>query len=681
MGGFEIGISGLHAAQNALDIIGNNIANAATEGYHRQTVDMRPLDDVFTSGILLGQGVDVKRVKREIDELLDNEIFSKESEIAQINRELESLMTIESAFGELSTSALSTAMDDFFNALHKLSQSPDEVSYKSQVESTARALCSQMQSIGSTVADLESQTYKEAQNVAGDINTLAEQIAELNKKIYRESVKGETPNNMLDQRDRLINELAQLVNVTTYSREHNIKDVSVANIPIVVSSYVTEVEVGLQTNGDNHDLVISMKDAGNWSTEVTGGRLGALFSLRNSILRDIKSGLDDVARSIIFETNNLHVQGVGSYGSFNSLTGWTMATQELSEMDPPITDGGKLYIRVIDDTGLAVRQSITLSTSDTLSDVAADITAMNFDFGAGAVNPLDAQVVGGKLVIGIDSAPAFDGYKYDFIPGFLSAPTSSTFTGGAGGELPPTVEVIGNYSGNSDETYTFTVSGAAAGGEGIGTGSTKLTVTDSGGGTVKVIDIGDGFVAGEVINIADGLKIKLNSNSGEVGYVQNGQDFTVEAIADSDTSGILSATGINTFFSGTGATTMNVCEDIINNLGKIAVARTADFSDSTNALKMGQVGESALSSLGDLTIKEYYRTVATGIGEQIDITKVKEENAYGVWKSLQEQQDDASGVDMNDEATKMLVYERMFQGMAKYMNAVGEMLDRLMTII
>ena len=57
MAGYEIGISGLHAAQLALDVVGNNLANGATEGYHRQTVDLRPLEDVFTGGHQIGQGV------------------------------------------------------------------------------------------------------------------------------------------------------------------------------------------------------------------------------------------------------------------------------------------------------------------------------------------------------------------------------------------------------------------------------------------------------------------------------------------------------------------------------------------------------------------------------------------------------------------------------------------------
>ena len=120
MAGYEIGISGLHAAQKALDIIGNNIANAATEGYHRQEVDLRPADEVYTNGQMVGQGVEYAGVRRMVNEIIESELLRQSSSLADIEKRLETLRTIENAFGELSSEGLSTALDNFFAPMSRI---------------------------------------------------------------------------------------------------------------------------------------------------------------------------------------------------------------------------------------------------------------------------------------------------------------------------------------------------------------------------------------------------------------------------------------------------------------------------------------------------------------------------------------------------------------------------------
>ena len=131
MDSYSIGISGLDAAQKAIGIIGNNIANAATEGYHRQRINLTPAYASQLGSILLGGGVNVSGVTRMIDSLLEQEILRQQSSLAQLSRELGSLRTVESAFGELSVgSSLSTAIDEFFNALQDLTAHPSEPSHE-----------------------------------------------------------------------------------------------------------------------------------------------------------------------------------------------------------------------------------------------------------------------------------------------------------------------------------------------------------------------------------------------------------------------------------------------------------------------------------------------------------------------------------------------------------------------
>jgi len=122
MSNFDIGLSGLDAAKKAMDVIGNNIANAATDGYHRQRVELSPSYSTQQGSVLIGGGVNVKSVTRMMDVLLEQEILQQQSSLEQISQEFSTLLTIENAFGELSTEGggLNASIDSFFNSLQDL---------------------------------------------------------------------------------------------------------------------------------------------------------------------------------------------------------------------------------------------------------------------------------------------------------------------------------------------------------------------------------------------------------------------------------------------------------------------------------------------------------------------------------------------------------------------------------
>ena len=148
MDSFSIGISGLKAAQRAFDIIGNNVANAATDGYHRQRIELRPAYSSQVGALLLGGGVDVVGVTRLIDGLLEQEILRQESLLGQVSQEFTTLQTVENTFGEfLEGSGLSAAIDNFFNALQDLSAHPTEVIWQNQIVTAAKTMAGQFRTL------------------------------------------------------------------------------------------------------------------------------------------------------------------------------------------------------------------------------------------------------------------------------------------------------------------------------------------------------------------------------------------------------------------------------------------------------------------------------------------------------------------------------------------------------
>ena len=654
MDSFDIGISGLGAAQNGFDIIGNNIANAATDGYHRQRLELVPSYAAQVGSVLIGGGVDVAGVSRMIDTLLENEILRQQSSYGQVSKEVDMLRTIETAFGELSSEGgLNEAIDEFFNALQDLASNPNQSVWQNQVLTVAEAMANRFRTLDEFLTNLESQITLEAEQTIEEINNLIKTIAELNENIERQEIQSGQANNLRDKRDQCITELSKLVSVQTQEREYGVVDVSIAGIPVLTGTNAIELEVGFN---ENIGLGITVAGEYNYYTDIQGGRLGGLISLKNDIITDIHDDLNTLVSAIIQQVNQYHVQGAGSEGSFTELNGWTMVSEDLVDFNPPVTDGN-IYIRVIDtNTGAVTRTAVPVDVSaDSLTSLAADITA---------ITGLTASVTDSKLHIQADA-----GYEFDFLPSVLPLPTDSDFTGTTS---PPDVSVSGIYTGSENQTFTFTVSGTGS----VGNGSIQITVTDGQGNTVTTLNVGSGYAAGDVLDAGNGIKIALG-----VGDLVDGNTFEVDAFARSDETGVLAAVGMNTFFSGRNASNIAVCSDISDTPGRIAVATGPDMADNTNALRLAGLRDQTVSDLDSLTPGEFYRRLVTDVGLDLSVRQVSQENIEVIVQNLANQQSEISGVDINDEAAKMLVFEQMFKAMAKYLNTVQSSLSTIMELL
>ena len=653
MSSFDIGLTGLNAAQKALDVIGNNVANTATEGYHRQTVSLTPAYLRLNNGVLMGGGVVVQGITRAIDIFLETEILRQQSSLSQVSQESTTLSSIEAAFGELmGNTGLNAAIDQFFNSLNDLSAHPDQDIYQNDVLASADAMTGQFRTLGDFLSNLETQIKLQAENVVEQVNTLAGQIANLNDNIQRIEMSGGQTGNLLDQRDQLIKQVSELAGVQTQQRDYGVVDVDIGGVPIVMGSNTMQLEVGLNENGL---LGITPAGAFTYQTTIDGGQLGGLLSLHNTSVSSIQSDLDTLAKAIIQQVNQYHVQGVGSDGSFTELTGKAMTSENISDFDPPVSNGS-LFIRVTDtSTGEVTRHQIDIDPStDTLSTVATAISA---------ITGLNATVAGSRLSIQADTD-----YKFDFLPAVFSSPTASTFTAGS----PPAVSVSGIYTGSENQAFAFTVVGSGS----VGNGTLQLEVRDGDDNLVDTLNIGSGYAAGDQLDFGNGIKIAIGA-----GNLNADDGFAVDAFANTDTSGLLSAIGINTFFAGNNASNMSLASDIADMPGRIATAMGSDLTDNANVQRLASVGETEISGLNSLTAGQFYRQLVSGIGQQLSVKQTSQSNTETLVQSLYSQQSKISGVDTNDEAARMLVFEQMFQAMAKYLSTVNSTLASLMDIL
>lgn len=250
MQNFAIGLSGLAAAGTALEIVGNNIANVSTDGYHRQRVEFTPSIYGQTGEGVVGVGVDVAGITRMIDRLLESEIMRQESSYEQISQELSLLTAVETTFGEFSEgSGLNATIDAFFDAFRGLAAHPLERVWRNEVINSAEVMSNEFRRLGASFKGLEDQVVLEAQNTGDSINALITQIAELNGKIQTIEISQGQANNLRDARDQLIVDLARLASIETQHRDYGIVDVSLGGLPIVTGSVSVPIHVGLQADG------------------------------------------------------------------------------------------------------------------------------------------------------------------------------------------------------------------------------------------------------------------------------------------------------------------------------------------------------------------------------------------------------------------------------------------------
>jgi len=651
MGNFAIGLSGLKVAQNMIDLVSTNIANAHTEGYHRQEAIVRPVILKTYGNVGIG-GAEVSEVRRQINNLLELEITRQQAGLSQASEELDVLRTVESAFGEAGSEGLAVAMDRFFDSLTELASDPSSQTLRVQAAWSADSVAGEFRSLGLFFSELEEQMRRQAQGHVNKFNDLAFEVHDLTNEMDSLSIHGGVSNLIRDRRDQAIREMAELADIQTVGLEDDTSEslcVSAWGTPVVSRSGVMQLETAVNSDGA---LGVGTKDSGVWRSGARGGRIGAMLAMHNDIISSVRGNLDTLANKIITAINNLHVQGVGAGGSFTELTGTLLGDQAVGQWDANV-GAGSFHVRLTNTTtGAVTRSKIDVDLDDTVTDICALLDA---------VGGLSASVVNSTLKISADT-----GYKFDFLPALLDTPYTSSVTGDA------VATMSGVYNGATNQIFTCKVVGDGK----VGVADNLLLEVRDGGQLVETLNIGQGYAAGDQLDIGAGMTVALSA-----GQFNNDDEFTIQALADSDTSGFLSAAGLNTLFSGTDASNITVRDDILAEPRRIAGSISAAMTDGANINRMIAVGEDLHTALGDASVRDYFRDIVTGVGQAVIVREARTADLGGVMEQLETQRDKISGVDINEETAKLIVLERMYQGMAKVVSTQDQMLASLIDLI
>ncbi|TFZ39905.1 flagellar hook-associated protein FlgK [Soehngenia longivitae] len=287
---------GLLAQQTALHTASHNISNANTEGFSRQRVQMQADLSYTLAGVgQLGTGVKMESVVRMTDDYVNKQIRNENSAYEQYNVKSQTLDQLEITLNEPSTTGINFNLNEMFNAWQELSKNPESLSAKTIVVEKSKALVETINHIANQIESLKVETNDQIDKNILDFNTTIDKIDSLNKQIFNISVKGEVPNDLLDQRDLLLKDLSSIAKVDVNYDKYGRAEINL-NGEIVLNG---ELKNTLTKNAAGEFFVGADK------IDITTGKIkGYLESIE--VLDGVISQLDDFVKSMATEVNNLH---------------------------------------------------------------------------------------------------------------------------------------------------------------------------------------------------------------------------------------------------------------------------------------------------------------------------------------------------------------------------------------
>ena len=314
------GISGVRTYQRALATVGNNIANVDTDGYSRQRLDIADKTSVNEGGLNIGNGVTAVRVQRSYDSFVAENLRSSQSQLSKHQTTLDYTTQLENLLADQQLS-LSSSVDGFFAAVQEVSVSPSSGSARQNMLNLAQTTASQFNTVGAQLARIEQTSYNDIQAKVSQLNQFASQLANINSSLNKASNINKQPNQLLDLRDTLIQDMSKLMRVVAVERANGSVDVHMGDVPS--GQYLVQGNksnrVTIARSATNPEEAVLMATVGNSSqalNQPVGGSIAGIAEFRGHALTSLRNELDALVQVFVGEVNAAHTLGIDAQGQF-----------------------------------------------------------------------------------------------------------------------------------------------------------------------------------------------------------------------------------------------------------------------------------------------------------------------------------------------------------------------------
>jgi flagellar hook-associated protein 1 FlgK len=295
--------SGMLAQQLALQVTGNNIANASTPGYSRQRVDMVAGQSVALPQGLLGTGVQIVDITRARDALLDSTLRRDTALSEGFSTTERELQRIEAVLAEPTEAGLATALDAFWDSWSDLSNDPTSTSARAVVRARGEQLVEFFNRAANSFASIRADLTDAVSSSVGEVNRLLGEIADLNGQISAAVSGGQAAPGIEDQRDLLLDQLAALTEITVTSRANGGVGVAIDGISVVEGTIASTITATY--SGGSY----SIQTDNGLALEIGAGVIGGTLQVLESNLPSVEADLDAIARGLVERVNEIHSTG------------------------------------------------------------------------------------------------------------------------------------------------------------------------------------------------------------------------------------------------------------------------------------------------------------------------------------------------------------------------------------
>lgn len=654
MNNFSIGASALRTSQYALEVVSNNIANANTPGYHRRNVHQEGLLPNEYQNIRVGAGVSINYIERVRDQTAESSLTFAISDVSHVDQMLSVERQIEAMF-QSGGGSISERLDSLFAEITKLTSTPSEPVQQAEVVQQAQQLTSDFHQVSNQLFELRQAVRFQIEQEVEALNVHMGTMSHLSSQISVLQVSG-NPNHELDTMDQLVNEIAMVIDVARYEQVQGGSSLAFGGTSIQQGVVPIEFET---TESEDGQLAVKV---GHQATPaiLRSGRLPALLELYNETLPAFETRLNEFASGLIQQFDQIHATGIGASGSFSLLEG----SRPVVDPAVPLAESGasfpisagNLFISVTDPDGNRQTDSLAIDPETrSLNDIAAAISG---------IDNLSATVNSQTNQLQIFAVP---GYEFDFTGSIESVPDLGNYTGNS----VPTFSGI--YTGNINQQLSFEVPGDGVVGL---TENLFVNVFNENGDQITRLNIGKGYEAGSEIEVLDGLHIQFPG-----GDIVANDTFEVTLVNEPDETGILSSLGLNSFFVGDDAATIEVDEKIVEDPSRFAKGTTSESADTTNLFNMIDLQKFRGLSEGRMTLSEYLNDISTDIGSRVRTNTQLSSSLTNLRNRYQQERDSVSAVDLNEEMVYLQEFQKAYEAAVRVIQTAESMFDELFSIL
>jgi len=642
----SLGTRAMFANYAALQTTGHNIANASTDGYSRQEVQLQSAGGQFTGAGFFGKGVDVKNVARAFDQFLSREALTTRSQAAYDSARVDKLAQLESAFtgGE---QGIGYAAGDLLNAMVDLSSHPQDLAARQVVLSRASDLGARFSAAATRLDAIQTGVTQELRAAVTHINEIAQNVAAVNDRIALAKGSGQTPNDLLDLRDRLVSELGGYMEVTTIAADDGTLSVFVAGGQrLVLGAQSMRLELSPDTF-DASRMTLGIVEASGVRKLPHGligsGSIGGLLRFQDDDLAQARMLLGQMAASIAGSVNAQQSLGLNlgvPPGPGAALFG-VGAAQALPANTNARTAGG------------AFVSNVTLAVTDPTQLQATEYSLVNDGTGnwrlTRLADGLAQTVVDGSIV---------DGFRINLGP---PAPLATDrFL------LQPVTRAANSMVSTLDDPRGIAAASpvtAALGGNNTGTATVAaLTVVNTAIDPDQTATITFTSASGnydwELRDRSTSALISSGSASWSVGQpiALNGFELQVTGVPQSGDVITVS----KTLYPGS------------NNGNALALAALRD------AMLVGRVSDGAGGLTGGQTLTDAWANAMADIGVRSQGAKTASAISTQVAASAKEALSGRTGVNLDEEAARLMQYQQGYQAAAKVLQVAQSLFDTLL---